>query len=296
MLLNSYSFMVGSKEVSLAGKVAPAGGMFVLYESDDMVGTLPTCAEHKMQCGLDAISMALLKDGVVVDIVGSLDVLSSTKPWAVGGVSRALALHSIVRKMWVTAANSHPWGDAALSSQGTSADTSEWLLLSKGTLAEGGWSLAAHDSRAAWTAPPPPPASHEAAVAHLTSGPVTALALSGKGAVARWNALMGPANPLEAKVRCPGCLRARFGSNETSLVGYASASAEAAFKQCKFFFPSTLVDPLPDSKAAKTYVQDTLMPTLSMGLVELCLAKPANPTEWLAEWLTLNNPNKPAVA
>lgn len=296
MLLDGYSFMLGTEAVSLAGKVAPAGGMFVMYESDALAGALPAGAEHKMQCRLGAISMALLKDGVVVDILGSLDAGSSTKSWAVAGVSSALALHTIVRKTRVTAGNSHPWGDAALSSQGTSADTSEWVLLPKKAVADGGWSLAAHDSRAEWAAPPPPPASHEAAVAHLTSGPVIALALSGKGAVARWNALMGPANPLEAKVRCPGCLRARFGSNQTSLVGYASASAEAAFRQCKFFFPSTVADPLPDSKAAKAYVQDALMPTLRAGLVELCLARPANPTEWLAEWLALNNPNTPAVA
>jgi nucleoside diphosphate kinase len=296
MLLDSYSVVVGPQTVSLTGKIAPAGGMFVLYASDAAEGALPTCAEHKMQCSLDAISMALLKDGVVLDIVGSLEASGSTKPWPVAGVSRALALHSIVRKAWVTAGNSRPWGDAALSSQGTSADTSEWVLLPKEAFAQGSWSLAADGTRAAWAVPPPPPGSHEAAVAHLTSGPVTALTLSGTGAVARWNALMGPANPLEAKVRCPGCLRARFGANETNIVGYSSASAEAAFRQSKFFFPSTLVDPLPDSKAAKAYVQEALMPTLTAGLVELCLANPANPTAWLAEWLAVNNPNKPAVA
>mmetsp|Transcript_1721 Transcript_1721/g.4584 ORF Transcript_1721/g.4584 Transcript_1721/m.4584 type:complete len:755 (+) Transcript_1721:149-2413(+) len=296
MPLDSYSFISGTSVVSLRNKVVPARGMFVLYSDEDIAGILPKKPEYKAQCSLDGTSMALLKNGVVVDVVGSLDAGPSTKPWPVAGISRALALHTIVRKSEVTVGNASPWSDAAESSQGTSADSSEWVLLPKGSMADGNWSLAADNMRAEWVAAAPPAGSHEAAVAHLTSGPVAALAFSGKGAVAQLNALMGPVNPLEAKVRCPGCLRARFGANETSLVGYVSASSEVAFKQCKFFFPSIPIDPLPDSKAAKIYVQEALMPTLTAGLVELCQTKPANPTVWLAEWLLQNNPNTPAVA
>ena len=35
----------------------------------------------------------------------------------------------------------------------------------------------------------------------LSAGPMVAFALSGKGAIARWNALLGPSTPALAKVR-----------------------------------------------------------------------------------------------
>ena len=157
------------------------------------------------------------------------------------------------------------------------------------------WSLAA------WTATPPAPAappagSFEAAVAHLTSGPCHVFALAGKGAVARWNALLGPLDPTIAKVRCPSCLRARFGTDATCNVGMGSLNASAAFQELKFFFPKVLVDPVPSGKVAKDYVAQALTPTLTAGLVELCRAKPAKPVEWLAHWLMANNPNAPITA
>jgi len=290
--LDGYTLVAGAHVASLAGKVAPTRGVFVAYDGDAAPLGLPASEMHKTRCALGANSLALLKDGVALDLVGSLDAGASSKPWAVAGVPRAAALHTLVRKAAVAMGNASPWGDAALSSQGVSAASSEWELLPKGSLgAHSGWSLADAGSRAAWAPAPPPAGSHEAAVAHLTSGPVTAIALSGKGAVARWSALMGPTNPLEAKVRSPGCLRARFGADATQLVGYAFASAEAV----KFFFPATARTTLPDAKEVKAYVQQALMPTLSAGLVELCQAKPANPTEWLANWLVANNPTTPAV-
>ena len=79
-------------------------------------------------------------------------------------------------------------------------------------------------------------------------------------------------------------------------MGHGSATAAAAFAEVKFFFPKTLVDPLPSNKEAQQYASERLVPTLTTGLVELCTVKPANPVEWLANWLIDNNPNKPAVA
>jgi nucleoside-diphosphate kinase len=34
-------------------------------------------------------------------------------------------------------------------------------------------------------------------------------------------------------------------------------------------------------------------PTLLEGLAQLCKVKPADPVVWLADWLLMNNPNKP---
>jgi len=37
------------------------------------------------------------------------------------------------------------------------------------------------------------------------------------------------------------------------------------------------------------------MTTLLKGLTALCKEKPRDPLEWLADWLTENNPNKPQI-
>ena len=52
----------------------------------------------------------------------------------------------------------------------------------------------------------------------------------------------------------------------------------------------TLVDEDP-----KAYVERTLTPTLTRGLVELCKAKPENPVEWLGRWLSANRPTPESV-
>ena len=84
----------------------------------------------------------------------------------------------------------------------------------------------------------------EAAVDHLTSGTCIALNLSGKGAIEQFAALLGPFDPLIAKVRCPSCLRARFGVDLTRAVGYGSLTPAQAAVDLKFFFPRAALPPL----------------------------------------------------
>eukprot|EP00959_Pyramimonas_sp_CCMP1952_P168643 3523575-Pyramimonas_sp.AAC.1 len=71
----------------------------------------------------------------------------------------------------------------------------------------------------------------------------------------------------------------------------------SACREIRFFFPKLVQDPLPDSQAAKSYVQRELQPTLVKCLTTLCKVKPtADQLEaitWVANWLLDNNPNKP---
>jgi len=298
----------------------PAGGVFVLHTSqatEALKGELPADGVQSMTfdhlsngddglalCKMHAGAEPMMVEGSpdpfdVLDVVGEVKLPTTANGacWAVAGVPNASKHKTLVRKPTVAAGNPTAWSDPTASSQGVSDATSEWLVLKKNAHADadGGVCLAEHTCSP--PPPPPPPAgTHEAAVALLTSGPCVALALSGKGAIAKWNVLLGPTDPLVAKVRCPGCLRARLGVDATRNVGSGSASAAAAFSEVKFFFPNTVVEPVPDSKEAKAYASETLVPTLTTGLVELCTVKPANPVEWLANWLIENNPNKPAVA
>ena len=293
------------------GKCIPPRGVFVVYHPDASAAIkaeLPVDARASMPstelsngddgCCLVKLGAPAAEPGAgepmppftVLDCVGDFTMSNKGRPWPVAGKPSSSKNSTLVRKPTVVAGNAAAWTDPTASSQGTSEATSEWLVLKKDTLAAPGWSLTS------WSAtpppPPPPPAgSYEAIVAELSSGPVVALALSAKGAVARWNAVLGPQNPLLAKVRCPTCVRSQFGVDATLFAAHGSATAAAAFKELKFFFPKALVDPLPSSKQAKDYVAETLTPTLTAGLMELCKAKPDAPVEWLAQWLMANNPN-----
>ena len=95
-------------------------------------------------------------------------------------------------------------------------------------------------------------------------------------------------------MRCPTCLRARFGVDATRALGFGSLTAAAALVELKYFFPHASMPPLAPA-AAKEYAAATINPTLNKGLIALCRAKPANPTVWLAQWLIANNPNAPTA-
>ncbi|KAL1504083.1 hypothetical protein AB1Y20_010493 [Prymnesium parvum] len=300
------------------GKFVPAGGVFVLYDpqcSDAIKAALPPderCSQAfaELPSGADAIALVKLLPGVpptveegaelpytVLDCIGTFSIPPDgkpCKPWPVAGVAAASKEHLLLRKPTVSAGNPAEWDAPFKSSQGTNAASSEWMVLGKDSTEEPahGWSVGSWSGTPA-AAPPAPAGSFEACMAHLTSGPSLVLALTGKGAISRWNALLGPVDPTIAKVRCPGCLRARFGIDSTRNVGLGSLNAVNAFQEIKFFFPKALVDPIPSGKQAKDYVAQALTPTLTTGLVELCRAKPAKPVEWLANWLIANNPNAP---
>jgi len=299
------------------GKMVPAGGVFVLYHpqcSDVIKTALPPddrCSQPQTELsnGNDAMALVKLIPGVqpvvnegaslpynVIDCMGvfAVEVGKCGKPWPVAGVVAASKDKTLVRKSTVIAGNPVAWDCPFESSQGTNAASSEWVILKKDTTFDDAlkWSLSS------WEASPPRaaallPGSFEASIAHLTSSPSMVLVLSGQGAIAKWNALLGPVDPTIAKVRCPGCLRARFGMDATRNVGFGSSNAAAAFQEIKFFFPKSLIDPVPSGKQAKDYVTEAITPTLTAGLVELCRTKPANPVQWLAAWLASNNPNSP---
>lgn len=70
-------------------------------------------------------------------------------------------------------------------------------------------------------------------VAYLTGGAVLLLALSGRDAVRRFRALLGPTDPLKAE---PNTLRGRFGRNILNNAVHGSSSDEAARRELAIFF------------------------------------------------------------
>jgi len=284
------------------GKLLPAKSVFCFYAhgaSDSFRAKLPADPAQSQAIEGTGISkgedgMALMREGQVLDLIGDFTQTNRRQPWDVAGVKKATKRHTLVRKGSTRSGSTRNWTDPIYSTQGTSAETSGWVVLPLGTLSMNGWDLSTFTETAA--APPRAPCGTlEAKVQLLTSAPLCALALTGKAAVATWGAMLGPDDPLAAKVRCPGCLRAKFGTDATRNVGHGSATAAAALSELKFFFPKTLVDPLPDSEEAHAYVAKEIVPTLTDALVELCNVKPNNPVGWLAHWLMANNPNKPKV-
>ena len=56
---------------------------------------------------------------------------------------------------------------------------------------------------------------------------------------------------------------------------------------------SVILEPLVIGEAVTDYLADSVKPTLLKGLAQLCKVKPVDPVVWLADWLEMNNPNKP---
>jgi hypothetical protein len=56
---------------------------------------------------------------------------------------------------------------------------------------------------------------------------------------------------------------------------------------------SVILEPLLTGEAVTDYLAESVNPTLLEGLGQLCKVKPADPVVWLADWLLMNNPNKP---
>ncbi|KAJ1493480.1 cyclic nucleotide-binding-like protein [Baffinella frigidus] len=50
------------------------------------------------------------------------------------------------------------------------------------------------------------------------------------------------------------------------------------------------------SEQVKAYLEATVVPVLTQGLTQLCVAEPEDPFTWLAQWLIENHPTKPANA
>jgi nucleoside-diphosphate kinase len=73
-------------------------------------------------------------------------------------------------------------------------------------------------------------------VQYVTSGPVVAMELVGKDAVARWNKILGNPDPSAARMESPDSLRALFGRNATENFGYGSSAPSNSAKELDFVF------------------------------------------------------------
>merc|ERR1712100_138384 len=62
-------------------------------------------------------------------------------------------------------------------------------------------------------------------MAHLTSDVVIAMELIGDGAVSKWQGMMGPASPDQARGEAPRSIRALFGSSNIKNAVYGSETA-----------------------------------------------------------------------
>lgn len=50
------------------------------------------------------------------------------------------------------------------------------------------------------------------------------------------------------------------------------------------------------SEQVKQYLENTVVPTLTQALTQMCVQEPEDPIYWLAQWLVENHPTKPAKA
>ncbi|XP_011449580.1 nucleoside diphosphate kinase homolog 5-like [Crassostrea angulata] len=132
-------------------------------------------------------------------------------------------------------------------------------------------------------------------VAYMSSGPVLAIVIARDQAISYWRELIGPTNALKARQTHPDCLRAVYGTDDQRNALHGSDSFSSSEKEIRFFFPDSVIEPVPVGQAAKDYLAKSVNPCLLKGLTELCKQKPIDPVIWLADWLLENNPNKPKV-
>jgi len=132
-------------------------------------------------------------------------------------------------------------------------------------------------------------------VAYMSAGPIVALVLSREKAISYWRELIGPTSSTKAKQTHPDCLRALYGTDDQRNGIHGSDSHMSAAREIRFFFPDSVVEPIPVGQVARDYLAKSVNPTLLKGLTELCKQKPKDPVMWLADWLIENNPNKPKV-
>lgn len=133
-------------------------------------------------------------------------------------------------------------------------------------------------------------------VAYMSSGPIIALVISRDQAISYWRELIGPTNTIKARQTHPDCLRAIYGTDDQRNAIHGSETFSQAEREIRFFFPDSVIEPVPVGQAAKDYLSRKVNPTLLKGLTELCKQKPMDPVIWLADWLLENNPNKPKIS
>jgi len=127
-------------------------------------------------------------------------------------------------------------------------------------------------------------------VAYMSSAPIMIFCVARHRAISLWLELMGPASP------CNGDgLRSKYGINKIQNALHGSDSYSSACREIRFIFADSIIEPISVGQSCKDYVNKEIMTTLLKGLTALCKEKPRDPLEWLADWLTENNPNKPQI-
>ncbi|XP_072165601.1 nucleoside diphosphate kinase homolog 5-like [Diadema setosum] len=132
-------------------------------------------------------------------------------------------------------------------------------------------------------------------VAYMSSGPIIAMVLARENAIGYWRELCGPTNSIKARETHPDSIRAMYGVDDQQNAVHGSDGYHSAEREIRFMFPDSVIEPIPAGQAAKDYLAKVVNPTLLKGLTELCKKKPKDPVIWLADWLLVNNPNKPTV-
>jgi hypothetical protein len=77
---------------------------------------------------------------------------------------------------------------------------------------------------------------------------------------------------------------------------HGSDSLAASNREISFFFPEMITEPIKTGNLTREYLEQNVTPTLNEALSKLSKEKPADPCEWLANYLEKNNPNKPEIA
>lgn len=134
-------------------------------------------------------------------------------------------------------------------------------------------------------------------VAYKSSAPVTVLCLGRAKSVRKLLEIVGPFDVVEAQKESPESLNAQFGNFECNLPAvHASRDVPAAHQEILFFFPNSLVEPVPRIESGLKLLDREVRPLLKEGLAQMLKEKPLEPMLWLADWLLEHNPNQPRVA
>ena len=72
-------------------------------------------------------------------------------------------------------------------------------------------------------------------------------------------------------------LRAIYGTDDQMNGLHGSDCYSSAAREVRFFFPDSVVEPIPVGQAAKDYLAKAVNPTLLKGLTQLCKEKPRDP-------------------
>ncbi|XP_071053509.1 nucleoside diphosphate kinase homolog 7 [Onthophagus taurus] len=98
-------------------------------------------------------------------------------------------------------------------------------------------------------------------IEHIISGSVVGVEVVGLNAIERWNEILGPDDPVEARKTHPESLRAIYGESKATNAFHCAQDAEAAEKESNYFFP----------KGPRTLPPN---PTILLKNTTCCIIKP----------------------